>query len=94
MAEILKRLKNETQEWHSRIETLIPVFSKTFTRSEYGQLLARFYGFYLPYEATASDVPGLRRLLPDWPERLKSPAIVNDLRWLGSTDGDLILLPR
>lgn len=94
MTEILKRIKNETADWHSRIETLVPVFHEGFNLAGYRRLLARFYGFYLPYEAAAGRVPGLKRRLPDWPERLKTPAIAADLCWLGATNADLLRIPR
>jgi len=94
LADILKRLKLETAEWHSRIETLVPVFDREFTLVDYQRLLARFYGFYCPFEKAVGSVPGVARLLPDLADRFKVPALAADLRWLGSIEADLPRLPQ
>jgi heme oxygenase len=93
MPAIVKRIRDETAEWHSRIETLVPVFDAGFTISDYRRLLERFYGFYRTFEPTVGRIAGLPRILPDWMERQKSPWLEADLLYLGSRPADLPGLP-
>jgi len=93
VSEILKILRNETAEWHARIETVVPVLRDEFTPAGYLRLLERLYGFYAGFEPRVSSVAGLAGLLPDWPERQKLGWLSADLLWLGRQNSDLRQLP-
>jgi heme oxygenase len=93
MCDILKIIKDETAEWHSRVEMLVPVFRDGYTRADYTRLLEQFYGFYSGYEMALGRTDGLETLLPDWRERLKLPWLEEDLCWLGRTKTELSRLP-
>jgi heme oxygenase len=83
-----ERLKRETAEVHKSVEKRLDLLRDGFTRADYSQLLARFYGFYEPWERAA--LPLMREWDPALFEgRLKSPALAADLRFFGIEPGSL-----
>lgn len=93
MTEILESIRSETQKWHERAESLIPILSDGFSHDAYCRLLERFFGFYFGFESAVVRVEAVREILPDWRERLHVPRLEEDLRWLGYSDTRLRALP-
>lgn len=83
-----ERLKKETAEIHRSVEVRLDLLRDGYTRDDYSQLLARFYGFYEPWERAALP------LLREWDAalfegRAKVPALVADLAYFGIEAGSL-----
>ncbi|WP_034383842.1 biliverdin-producing heme oxygenase [Deinococcus sp. YIM 77859] len=79
--EIMVRLKEMTREQHDAVERLFPVFEPTFDRRRYAALLGQLAQVVFPLEAHLLSLP-----LPaafQLPKRLKSAALLEDLRVLG-----------
>lgn len=93
MRDILRVVKDKTSEWHSRVESLVPVFSAGFTITEYRRLLESFYGYYAALEPLLEQSAGLALRLPDWQERRKLPWLRDDLSWLGVSEENLAKIP-
>ena len=92
-SEILRAIRTQTRDWHSRVELLVPVFDDGFTLFDYQRLLERFYGFYSRFEVLIEGSLELRRILPDWRSRLKVPWLKADLLWLGLNEEEIRRLP-
>lgn len=76
---IIERLRNETSVAHQSLEKLlIPRIKSITTPAQYLSLLQMFYGFYAPLEA-AIDGHMEDHILPDYNERRKAGAILNDI---------------
>lgn len=81
-----ERLRNETRAEHEAIEAvpLIGALSRPeLTRDDYVLVLARFHGLHAPLEEALRRIEGLREFLPDLEARMRTPALVEDLRALG-----------
>ncbi|BDC50335.1 biliverdin-producing heme oxygenase [Bryobacterales bacterium F-183] len=77
-----ERLKQQTAAIHKSVEDRLDLLRDGFSLTDYSQLLARFYGFYAPWERAALP------LLMDWNAELfvgreKVPALAADLHFLG-----------
>lgn len=79
---IMDRLKRETAGQHEQLEAQLDLLRPSFTLREYAGLLARFYGFYRPWEEAAWPIleTGAPTLAVG---RRKSPLLAEDLRFLG-----------
>ena len=84
---ILQRLRAETSQNHSAIESQMPVLDPNMSLATYCELLKRFWGYYAPLE-------DLLRMEIDiyWPdqeylcsERAKVPLLEKDLRAFGQS---------
>jgi len=84
---ILQRLRAETSQNHSAIESQMPVLDPNMSLATYCELLKRFWGYYAPLE-------DLLRMEIDiyWPdqeylcsERVKVPLLEKDLRAFGQS---------
>jgi len=86
-------IKNNTHFWHDRLEAhelLSGLMSEQITLQLYQTVLERFYGFYKPIEDVLLSQS---YLIPDelaFHQRLKAPAIIDDLIAL---EQDITLLP-
>lgn len=68
----------------------MPFFSAGFDLAAYRNLLMAYHGFHAPLERRlAAYLPEL-----DQPRRAKAPALVQDLRALGLTSGEVDALPH
>ncbi len=78
---IFKRLRSETRTEHERLEADLNLIRDDLSRLQYRRLLARFYGFFQPWE---SKIAGqIERGLPEFGAvRLKTPLLEADLRFL------------
>ena len=85
---ILKRLRSETAQQHSAMETQLPLLDPTLTHDAYVQLVARFWGYYAPLEAQLEHVYPIDF---EGKERLNTPLLEDDLRSMGQS---LALLPH
>lgn len=90
--ELLQALRTSTGPLHVRLEERMPFFTPSLDASLYFRLLKAYYGFYQPLEE-ALVASGLMpdELVPA--ERIKTPALVNDLRALGMSDPEIAQLP-
>jgi len=84
---ILQRLREETAQNHSAIESQMPLLDPHMSLSTYRQLLARFWGYYAPLEDRLRTEVEIY-----WPdqeyscaERAKVPDLAKDLRVLGES---------
>ena len=78
---LLDRLRTETQEEHQRLEDCLDLLRPGLTVAAYAEILGRFYGFYRPWESQIAFAAS--RLLPDFAQRQKVPALIADLNCLG-----------
>jgi len=84
---ILQRLREETVQHHSAIESQMPLLDPQMSPSTYRHLLARFWGYYAPLEDRLRT-----ELEIYWPDqeykcsdRVKVPHLEKDLRVLGES---------
>jgi len=83
---LMARLKAATAAHHRDLERRLPLAREDLTLGGYRGVLARFLGFYEPWEDRASAV--LAGPLPGFfGPRRKVPRLRDDLRWLGVDPG-------
>lgn len=78
-ATIAQTLKAATTESHEALEAMVlPRLQAITSPQDYARLLKDFYGYFKPVEdAVAPFIT--RTILPDWAQRRKAHAILNDL---------------
>lgn len=83
------RLRRDTAAAHAAVEAQLDLQRPELSRDRYRALLAMFYGFYAPLEAT------LRSVAPPTPFALRERAhlIARDLQSLGIDGAQLVQLP-
>lgn len=97
---IMQRLRGETRDCHVQLETRLGLPAAISTRSEYRDLLARFFGFYLPVEERLTTLlcgeHERREILSglDYGARRKTDLLRRDLQALGMGDTELATLPQ
>jgi len=92
---LLDRLKAETAERHDRIERDLDLMRPDLTRAEWVRLVARFYGFYQPWEeAIARAVGGDGDLAAMVADRRKVAWLERDLADLDVGEEARRSLPR
>ncbi|MCU0492307.1 MAG: biliverdin-producing heme oxygenase, partial [Chloroflexaceae bacterium] len=91
---IMTRLKQETQASHDGLELQLSITTRCTSREAYGQLLACFYGFYMPLERALNQLPELHELELQFAERQKTPLLERDLAALGLSSAQIAALPR
>ncbi len=82
---ISEKLKTSTAENHRIVEEsglMAPILNRTITKESYARILKKFYGFFHPLEITINSFPQLSEYLPDFSERRKSEALIDDLKRL------------
>ena len=87
---ILQRLRAETSQNHSAIESQMPVLDPSMSLDTYRQLLTRFWGYYAPLEEMLhkeiefywSDKSDKEYICS---ERAKVPKLERDLKTLGES---------
>ncbi|MBX8512607.1 biliverdin-producing heme oxygenase [Pseudomonas cichorii] len=84
-ARLLDALRAETNQLHVGLEKRLPFFSPVLDSPYYLRLIQAYHGFYRPLES-ALLASGLMPAELAAPERVKTPALVQDLRALGMTD--------
>lgn len=86
------RLRSETRPWHDRLEAGLDLPGRFGSTTEYRGLLADFFGFYRPLEATLASASweGVDALFAS---RRKVPLLQADLRALGLSDPEIARLP-
>jgi heme oxygenase len=90
---ILQRLREQTQPSHKRLESRLDLLERVLSLDRYRALLARFYGFYVPVEASLERL--CRSSLPElqYPQRRKAHLLVQDMEALGSSRAQIDALP-
>ena len=91
---ILTRLRVETADAHTALETRLPFLHPGFTRPEYGELLSRFWGYYVTLEPRLIAGPSLGYPAFNYSDRLKTPLLERDLCVLGETRESIAQVPR
>lgn len=91
-AMILQTLREHTHESHRRLEGRLDLLERTISLGLYRDLLARFYGFYVPAEARLARLCFAMPALQD-AQRRKEPLLVQDLKALGMSAGQIQSLP-
>ncbi|MBX8522325.1 biliverdin-producing heme oxygenase [Pseudomonas cichorii] len=84
-ARLLDALRSETNQLHVGLEKRLPFFSPVLNSAYYLRLIKAYHGFYRPLES-ALLASGLVPAELAVPERVKTPALLQDLRALGMTD--------
>ena len=90
---ILDALKQSTRALHDRVESRIRVLEADFAPRDYGELLARMWGFYRPVEVRLGAVDVWQELDLDPAERWKTRLLEQDLARLGVGRDALAHLP-
>jgi heme oxygenase (biliverdin-IX-beta and delta-forming) len=87
-------LRSYTSSHHQRIEQTLDLPSSVRCTADLEQLLARFYGFYLPHEAQLlSHASALDAYGVELASRMKSGKLRSDLLCLGMSEGAIGALP-
>jgi len=90
---ILSRLRTETGQDHVRLEADLDLLRADMRLDSYRDLLARFYGFYVPWEREVTrNLP--ENLTDFFHERRKVPKLLADLEFLGRERVDGLPLCR
>lgn len=90
---LLERLKADTAERHDRLERALDLMRPGLTRTEWTRLVARFYGFYRPWEEMLANMTAGGELAPLVAERRKLPWLQQDLAALNLSAADCAALP-
>lgn len=90
---LMAQLKRETAEVHARTESHLRFLAADFTLAEYRETLLRFLGFYRPCEAALTNATSGSTFEHFVRERLKTPAISQDLALLGFTEAEVAATP-
>ncbi len=92
----IKRVKEETSEQHKQLEESLDrsyFGASPLSRERFEQLIARFYGLYVPLEERL--IPAVREHLPaSFPYRCRRDRLGDDLRTLGWSEQEKKNLPR
>ena len=84
-------LREGTRDEHERLDALFATFALG-DRDQYAAFLAAHAAALLPLEA-ALDAAAAERLVPDWAERRRGPAIRADLAELGAVVPTSVAVP-
>lgn len=90
---LMAQLKRETSEVHARTESHLRFLAADFTLAEYRETLLRFLGFYRPCEAALTHATAGSTFEHIVRERLKTPAISQDLALLGCSAAEVAATP-
>ncbi len=91
---ILAVLRDRTRLLHEQVERTVAVSTRLRSVQLYGELVARFYGFYLPFEERLAQVDGYAALGLDFAARRKTHLLRDDLTRLGMSPAYIDSLPR
>lgn len=80
---LLGELRAGTREDHERLEGRLDVMARCHQREGYSSLLAGFCSVYRPLEHAVTTSRAGGHAVPDWPARIKSPWLEQDLADLG-----------
>jgi heme oxygenase len=85
---LLIRIRRETRDVHEALEKDLDFLAPDLTETRYCDLLARFYGFYAPWEARLQ--PWIGELSPaDLALHPRLPDLASDLRFFGREPADI-----
>jgi heme oxygenase len=90
---ILPQLRSGTAHLHERVERAVDLLGRLRSLESYTHLLARYYGFYKPFEDRLAGVVGDVPIGLDLEARLKTPLLQNDLVALGHSEAAIEALP-
>ncbi|WP_084760186.1 biliverdin-producing heme oxygenase [Zavarzinella formosa] len=90
---LLTKLRSGTSHLHERVERAVGLAGRLGSLDTYGDLLARYYGFYHPLEDRLTALVGDAAGDIDLGPRLKTSLLVADLLSLGRTDEAIASLP-
>ena len=75
-------LRAGTRDAHARLDSALP--SLAFSEPQLYAAFLRWHAAILPPCENALEQAGITRLIPDWAERRRTPALMADLRALGA----------
>lgn len=87
------RLKAQTADQHSRIESKLSIFSRIQSREDYARLLEHLWGYYSPKEASLKSLDWEKAAI-DFSQRIKSPWLASDLKNLSRPTGALPVMQQ
>lgn len=91
---IVNQLRQYTRQSHQELdEWLLPRFHAIDSAEKYSDLLKAFYGYFMPVTAMVEDYLG-PTVLPDYHERRKPGAILDDLEALQQQKTDIAFAHR
>lgn len=96
MTDIMMQLREKTAPQHHRAEQnryTVAMLNRTMTLEQYGEYLAKFYGFVRPLEQRLEERPEWRRIGFDISARMKSRLLEADLAGLGWSGQAIINAP-
>ncbi|WP_428307229.1 biliverdin-producing heme oxygenase [Lacipirellula sp.] len=85
LAPLRTRLKESTHDAHTALERALDLLNPALRLPDYCSLLARFYAYYLPLEASLQRTADRRLVAGRW----KCAALADDLRSLGMSATEL-----
>jgi heme oxygenase len=91
---LLDRLRHETVDRHQRVETALDLMRPDLTRPQWTRLVARFYGFYQPWETALGRAVAGGELAEMAAQRRKLPWLEQDLVALDVSPQSQATLPR
>jgi heme oxygenase (biliverdin-IX-beta and delta-forming) len=91
--QLMLRLRQETRELHASVEKCVDVLRPDLEMAHYRDVLARFYGFYRPYEIALDRIDRIGLICPDYTKRKKTVLLEADLQELGLTSAFIESLP-
>ena len=92
--DILAALKERTRSQHDSLEKRLNIVDRLASLSRYRQVLAAFYGFYMPLERRFMLASLAVPLRLDLGARQKSPLLVRDLVALGWPEESVVRVPH
>lgn len=83
----MAKLKEATKDQHDALESSVAVMDQMFSRTDYVELLQKFYGFYSQIEPRLTQFD-LSRFGIKVRDRMKTEKLASDLRSLGAEPSD------
>ncbi len=87
---LFENLKAQTKTAHDELEASIDLLSPGFSKSDYVELLKKFYGIYSVVERELRKT----KIAEHYSDRFKTPLLKQDLLALGLSESDIQKIPQ
>ncbi|MGI9212466.1 MAG: biliverdin-producing heme oxygenase [Methylococcaceae bacterium] len=94
MNTLLTELRTATHAHHTRLEQRLNLLRAGFSLADYDKLLCSFLGYYRPLEKTLNALADINVWIPDYPMRIKTTLLEQDLLALGHNPAELEQIPE
>lgn len=94
MNTLLTELRHATHAHHTRLEQRLNLLRDDFSLADYDKLLCSFLGYYRPLEKALNALTDIHLWIPDYPMRIKTPLLEQDLLALGHNPAGLEQIPE